>query len=93
MKAVKGNKVYHIDEPQKKFYQDAGFDIKDADGNVIAYGRGKTVPYDDHAKLKKENDELRAKLAEQEAMIKMAAETSEPEVKETKKAGSKKAGE
>ena len=46
MRATKGNKEYTIDEMQKKFYQDSGFDILNDDGEVIAYGRGKTVPYD-----------------------------------------------
>ena len=41
MKAVKGNKVYTIDEMQKNFYTDSGFDILDDEGRVIAYGRGK----------------------------------------------------
>ena len=27
MKAAKGNREYSIDEKQKKFYQDMGFDI------------------------------------------------------------------
>ena len=66
MRAVKGNKVYQIKEEQKKFYADSGFDIQDDDGNVIAHGRGKSVPYGDYAKLQKENAELHAKLAELE---------------------------
>lgn len=60
MKAVKGNKEYSIDDTQKKHYQDAGYDILNDSGDTIAYGRGKTVPYDDYAALKKELDELRA---------------------------------
>ena len=60
MKALKGNKEYIIDEKQKKAYLEAGFDIKDDDGKVIAYGRGKTVPYADHAALKAENEALKA---------------------------------
>ena len=46
MKAVKGNKVYTIDDKVKKRYQDDGYDITDDSGNVVAYGRGKTVPYE-----------------------------------------------
>lgn len=60
MRAVKGNREYTIDETQKKGYQDAGFDIIDDDGNVIAYGRGKTVPYEEYAAVRKELDELKA---------------------------------
>jgi len=59
MKAVKGNKEYTIDEKQKKFYVDSGFDIVGDEGKVIEYGRGKTVPYGDYMKLKNELEELK----------------------------------
>lgn len=64
MKAVKGNKEYTIDESQQKGYQDQGFDIKDDDGNVIVYGRGKTVSYGDYMALKEELEELKANAGE-----------------------------
>lgn len=32
MKATKGNKVYSIDENQKQFYLDSGFDVLGDDG-------------------------------------------------------------
>lgn len=59
MRAVKGNREYTIDETQKKGYQDSGFDILGDDGTVIGYGRGKTVPYEEYAAVKKELDELK----------------------------------
>lgn len=59
MKAVKDNKEYMIDESQKKFYQDAGYDIKDDYGEVIAHGRGKTVPFGEYEAVKKELEELK----------------------------------
>ena len=69
MRATKGNREYVIDESQKKHYQDAGYDILDENGTVVAYGRGKTVPYDEHIALKaeleaaqKENEALKAEL-------------------------------
>lgn len=61
MRAVKGNKEYMIDESQTKFYQDSGFDIVE-DGKIIAYGRGKTVPYGEYIALKEENEVLKARL-------------------------------
>lgn len=86
MRAVKGNKEYTIDETQQKGYQDSGFDILDDEGKVIAYGRGKTVPYGDYMKAVKEIERFHKRIAELEA----EEETSkEPE----KKAGTKKAGE
>ena len=54
MRAVKDNKVYTITESQQKFYTDAGFDIVDDKGNIIGYGRGKTVPFEKYAALKEE---------------------------------------
>ena len=59
MKAAKGNKEYTIDESQQKAYQDGGFDIKDDDGTIIAYGRGKTVSYGDYMAVKEELEELK----------------------------------
>lgn len=60
MKANKGNKVYTITEGQRKFYVDAGYDIMDDEGDVIEYGKGKTVLYTEYAEVKKELDELRS---------------------------------
>lgn len=62
MRAVKGNKVYQIEETQKKTYLDSGYDIEDEKGNVIEYGRGKQVPYNDFLNLQKENEQLREQL-------------------------------
>lgn len=59
MKAVLGNKEYLIDESQKKHYVDRGYDIRDEDNAVIAYGRGKTVPYDEYVRVVNENSELK----------------------------------
>lgn len=101
MKALKGNKVYTIDEKQKKNYVDAGFDIQDDNGKVIAYGRGKTVPYMDHVLLKEENEKLkeenrvlRVRIAELEA-TQMALQNGTATVTasgETAEAIQKKAG-
>lgn len=66
MTAEKDNKVYSIDEGQMAAYQVAGYDIYGDDGKVIAYGAGKTVAYEDYMALKKENEELRARIAELE---------------------------
>lgn len=60
MKALKDNKVYTIDETQKKHYITQGFDIQDDEGNTIAYGQGKTVPYEKYAELESAHIELMA---------------------------------
>lgn len=66
MTAEKENKVYTITEEQKATYLAEGFDIRDDEGNIIAYGAGKTVAYEEYIALKKENEELRAKITELE---------------------------
>ena len=90
MRATKGNKEYTIDEMQKKFYQDSGFDILNDDGEVIAYGRGKTVPYDDHMKAVKEIERLQKLCAnpqEEKSDLQKELETLKAEKKPAKKAG------
>ncbi len=82
MKATKGNKEYTITATEKKAFQDRGFDILDDAGNVIAYGRGKIVPYGDYAALKEENAALKARVAELESR-----EAEKEAAKKTKKAG------
>ena len=97
MRAVKGNKEYTIDESQQKSYQDAGFDIVSEDGQVTAYGRGKTIPYDEYMKAVKEIERLRGLATERDAenvalreeLASLRASRHEP----AKKAESKKAGE
>lgn len=92
MRAVKGNKEYTITEAIQKSYQDAGFDIVDDSGKVIAYGRGKTVTYDEHMKAVKENECLRKLAAEKQSEIdKLKSELEKSE--QPKKAEGKKAGE
>lgn len=66
MKAVKGNKVYTIDEAQKKRYQDAGYDILGDSREAIAYGRGKTVPYEEYEAIRKELEEQKGAAGAEE---------------------------
>ena len=88
MRAVKGNKEYMIDESQQKFYQDGGFDILGDDGSVVAYGRGKTVTYDEYVKVVKEIEHLQGVAAERyEELEGLKA------AKQEQKAPGKKAGE
>ena len=70
MKAVKANKEYTIAEQEQKRYIADGYDIVDDKGNIIAYGRGKTVPYE---KYKKVLDELNALKAEKTESVDLTA--------------------
>ena len=74
MKAVRANKEYTIAEQEQKRYIADGYDIVDDKGNIIAYGRGKTVPYE---KYKKVLDELNALKAEKAETVDLTAMTVE----------------
>lgn len=83
MRAVKGNKEYTIEEADQKGYQDMGFDILGEDGETIAYGRGKTVPYGDYVAAVREIERLQEMAAE------LSAENEALRVRlEVEKAGS-----
>ena len=69
-----------------------GFDILDDDGEIVAYGRGKTVPYDDYMQAVKEVERLNklcADIQEEKAGLQKELET----LKAEKKPASRKAGE
>lgn len=84
MKATKGNKVYSIDEAQKKRYLEAGYDICDDNGKVLDYGRGKTVPYETYAAVVRERDELARRIEEKASSQDVKDDTPAP-----RKAGKK----
>lgn len=75
MTAEKGNKVYTITEAEKENYQSQGYDIYEGEKR-IAYGKGKTVPYEDFMKLQEENEELRKKLGTSEKTVPRKTEKS-----------------
>lgn len=63
MKAIKGNKVYTIDETSKRAYLSQGYDIIDESGDIIEHSPSATVPYSEYAKIIAENEVLQAQLA------------------------------
>lgn len=70
MRAIKANKQYVISEFEKNRYIAEGYDITDDDGNIIDYGKGKSVAYE---KYKEVLDELNA-LKESSSKKKTAKE-------------------
>lgn len=66
MKAKKDNKVYRIVEAQKKRYLADGYDIYDDEGSLLEYSPLKKVEYSKYVALKKEIEELKAKIVELE---------------------------
>ncbi len=59
MKAVKDNREYTISDSERDYYKKRGFDIKDDSGNIVEYGNGKTVPYEEYMRLKREYEALK----------------------------------
>lgn len=77
MKASKGNKVYTIDETLKSSYQAQGYDILDDEGNIIQYGAGKTVSYEEYKSLEEKSiklEEENKKLKDEIKKLKKGAE-------------------
>ena len=62
MKAIKDNKEYTVTNESKQHYIDTGFDIVDDNGDIIEYGRGKTVSLEDHNKALERIKELEVNL-------------------------------
>ena len=66
--AKKNNKVLRISDAEEKAYQVQGFDIynKDEKGKetIKLHGHGKTVPYEEHEKVLKELETLKAEKTE-----------------------------
>ena len=95
MKAVKGNKVYTVDEVTAETYKFQGFDIYDDEGKLVAYGTGKTVSYEAYAELEKENAELEkenAELEKENAELRAKVESHNSQVKADTKKPVKKEG-
>lgn len=63
MKAIKGNKVYTVDETSKKAYLSQGYDIIDDQGDIIEHSPTATVPYAEYAKVIAENEVLQSQIA------------------------------
>ena len=54
LEARKENKVYKIDETQKKRYLNEGFDIYDENGEIVEHTPKKMIKYSEHLKQMKE---------------------------------------
>jgi len=63
LEARKENKVYKIDETQKKRYLNEGFDIYDENGVIVEHTPKKVIKYSEHLK------KLEAVVAEKDAQI------------------------
>lgn len=79
MQAIKENRVYTITEADVESFRAEGYDVYDDKGNVVAYGKGKTVAFDTYVKVVEENKKLTAEVAS------LKKQLTEAEGKPTKK--------
>lgn len=63
LKAVKGNKVYKIEETEKKKFLAQGYDICGEDGKIVERSTKSTVSYAQYSELEEKNKRLEAELA------------------------------
>lgn len=63
MKAIKGNKVYNVDENSKREYLAQGYDIIDDSGDIIEHNPAAAVPYSEYKRVIDENEVLQSELA------------------------------
>ena len=62
MIARKENREYTINETDVQSFSKEGYDVYDDAGNLVAYGVGKTVPFDRYMKLMEQNEKLQDEI-------------------------------
>jgi cell division protein FtsB len=70
MLAIKENRQYTITEVDVQSFVSDGYDVYDDNGNLVAYGVGKTVPFDKYAKLMAQNEKLQDEIIELREQVK-----------------------
>ena len=70
MLAVKENREYTINDTDVQSFANEGYDILDDNGNIIAYGKGKTVSYDTYMKVVEQTERLQDEIIELREQIK-----------------------
>ena len=64
MVAIKENRQYTISETDVQSFAKEGYDVYDDRGNLVAYGMGKTVPYEKYARLMEQVESLQDEIIE-----------------------------
>lgn len=70
MVAIKENRQYTINDTDVQRYANEGYDVYDDTGNIIAYGVGKTVPYEKYMKLMSQVEALQEEIIDLREQIK-----------------------
>lgn len=86
MLAIKENRQYTITESEVSSFQKEGYDIYTEDGQLYAYGFGKSVPYEKYAKLMAQLESMQEEIIKlQEEIIDLKEKGAIKESKKTKK--------
>lgn len=70
MLAIKENRQYTITEADVRSFTADGYDVYDDEGNIVAYGMGKTVPYEKYVNLLKVNEQLQNEIIDLKEQLK-----------------------
>lgn len=70
MVAIKENRQYTINETDVQSFAKEGYDVYDDNGNIIAYGVGKSVPYEKYMRLMEQVEALQEEIIDLKEQIK-----------------------
>ena len=70
MVAIKENRQYTINDTDVQSFAKEGYDVYDDNGNIVAYGMGKTVPYEKYMKLMEHVEALQDEIIELREKVK-----------------------
>lgn len=70
MVAIKENREYTITEADVQSFANDGYDVFDDNGNLVAYGVGKSVPFEKYMKLMAQVENLQEEIIELRDKIK-----------------------
>lgn len=70
MKAIKENRQYTINDTDVQRFARDGYDVYDDDGNIVAFGVGKSVPFEKYAKAMEQIEKLQEEIIDLNAKIK-----------------------
>ena len=70
MLAVKENREYTINDTDVQRFANEGYDVFDDNGNLIAYGKGKSVSFDKYMKVVEQTEKLQDEIIELREQIK-----------------------
>ena len=70
MVAIKENRQYTINETDVQSFAKEGYDVYDDNGNIVAYGVGKSVPYEKYMRLMEQVEALQEEIIELREQVK-----------------------